>query len=688
MFHNTFRFFIFLVVVGALGTPESRALSLEVGHQFRKVIKTFLPKGFDVTWTQAKINFNLKGASFSGKNFCLIKKTTEDEICFERASLELAISKLKLVPSKSSIVLEQGRVHWTADNQQNATKKSLDLYEEIQSALQVVKKYQFKKISISVEKIKLKPKGSSFLIENLTLSNRSLDEGYGIELKASSISYPAQKILSRKNIFQITYLEESVSAQMNAKLKFQEQEEVDVAIKLNPHELKMNAPLTLSANVEAPILRARAPVKLPCELVLSARKPSRLNCRISESLSRLISNRGNKKENKQNVAADFKCIDRNCSLEISIEKIVKAHFKIKSVLERSEGEGQLSIEVTDFGKMSQILEERGWGLPVPLSQLKGQVSLSSNFRHEEYKRWRVPLDLKTSLTSETQKLVISVSVSSKLNDKEMKITSDILIKELSLHLPEFAVERFPQLNRDQRIVENRGGPDLFKYDFGIKTETAGAIKIYSKRLKEPLSLSCQLKVSSSNPLLGWVAIEKTDVEFLKRKAAVDSIKLKLLAPVEDSSIQGLIKMHQAGYDIKILLSGTLKEPIVRFESSPILSESEIASLIIYGHRTSELDGAESVASVKTRVITRSMGLFSSYIFAATPIDSVIYNPDDRSLTGYLSMGRNRISVREQDSSVKSVGIERRLFGNFFLNSRREISEESSTTTTIEWEKRY
>lgn len=707
----------------------SAGATLKVGNLFKTLVEKVLPADYKLDWKSAKIDFSFSGGSFIGKELCLKEKQSDNRVCFDTAELNLKISKFQIDPNNSSVVLRGGQVSWAlsdSSKSQSQDSPSIDIYKVLKESLEPLLKFKMMKVEVDVMQALV----GDFKLSQIKLRNEPTTEKKSSNLELALDRAENSKINLRQAELkaQAKIRHKTLQLDLDGSVKLKNQPKVSWSLKVPSFEPNISIPidvevktvykdkpvfLSAKTNVTSSGVNGRlggeiklpkGPVKLPCEFELSRQVQLKdINCKINTELSRFVQfSRESKKSNpvKVPLTGGLRCISEKCEVNLNANDIFNLIVKSDVDLNKQgQQKGSLSLKIIKFKKVSEILNQMEFGFPVPFANYTGSINISSSFTHKEFKSWSIPIKLNSSLNSKNQVMNLTANLETKMKDKKVNLDGEILINDVQVILPRLKLGGIPKFSKDQRVLENQEPQvqsarkkskqeAVFSYNLTVKTSQPGKLKILSDRLENPLSLSCNIKLASEAPLSGWIKIEETQIELLKRQATIKRLKIDFAKEMPDSKLNGLLTAQQSIYDIQIFIQGTLADPVVRLESNPVLSENEIVSVLLYGHRTTDIGGDGEVADAKAQIAARSVGLVSLYVFSGTPIDSILYNSEEKSVTANLSLGQNRLSVTEQNSSIKSVGVERRLFKNIFLRTQRDFGDEASTTTTLEWENRY
>ena len=109
---------------------------------------------------------------------------------------------------------------------------------------------------------------------------------------------------------------------------------------------------------------------------------------------------------------------------------------------------------------------------------------------------------------------------------------------------------------------------------------------------------------------------------------------------------------------------------------------------------SELDDDQmkSADSMRAAAADGALSLASLYLLAATPVQSVGYDPQAKAFTAKVAIGAGTsLNVGSDFEDYQKVGVRKRLGRSWAVETfveRRADADESSATALLEWSKRY
>jgi hypothetical protein len=405
----------------------------------------------------------------------------------------------------------------------------------------------------------------------------------------------------------------------------------------------------------------------------------------------------------------------------SREKIAEANLKFKSVKNKLfSADLAANIEVSrkykdwlfaprldaditihNFQGIRRYLDAKGVIIPAPLDILEGTIDISakSPVAQQEDKLLTTIL-VAINLKSPTQVMGADAKINLQLatNLKSLDVDVDAMIRTLKLDLPPLdPVLGIPAIASDSRIlrVPHETVSPKFKVRVvsRLRTEKAGAIQLSSRFVKPNIPLSLLIN-SQGTESTGFVRFEPFTVNYLRRKIDVEKINISLAKnEEEDLPIDGRFRIEQGGYKILINLSGTVQSPSVLLTSDPVLSKSDIISVLIYGRVASELvaNEAETAGNINAAVADRAVGLFGLWAFASTPIQSFSYNSTTKVYTATVDLGNGvTAGVGTNWEQATNFELHKRVSTGWMLTATWAPNQANRQEgrLVLQWEKRF
>lgn len=365
------------------------------------------------------------------------------------------------------------------------------------------------------------------------------------------------------------------------------------------------------------------------------------------------------------------------------------------------------IEIPEFQKLVERLEPTAFAIPAPLHSLHGPVACGTQGKIVNLgEQTDIPIRCKTALQSSVQALAMDVNgmVQTRI-DRKPKLKLDILLQDVAFELPEMRIEDpIPQFAPDARLQDKLEEKPLKKLsdqalpielDVSVKTEKPALLQTHVLKGK-PVPIDIDLQITGDKAqVAGQVEVKNYNVNFLKRKARVDHVLVKLDPTLESPELDGLFVFKETDFRIDLVLKGSVDRPFYYLESDPPRSPTQLLSMLMYGGEADELDteSQRSVEETRAAMVDGALGLLSMYYLASTPIDSVGYNP-------YTGLFRARVKLAkglslsvgsDLEGAHQSVGIRKRLSENWSFETTAETDEETNENKGValfKWGRRY
>jgi hypothetical protein len=389
----------------------------------------------------------------------------------------------------------------------------------------------------------------------------------------------------------------------------------------------------------------------------------------------------------------------------------------------------LELVIAEFHDLVQILDKTAYSVPAPFHVLRGDVHFMAKGELDP-RGGEIPLELHTDLHSKEQNLVIDSKGHFKFRKElapevdptsghelghvlgyDMNLQLGVALTSIKLMLPHFDLTSFPKLAPDTRIrdeiqAHNKSGPGRFSYQVHITTP-AEPVKIVTNLASAPIPIRADVQLDTKQPPLGKISIEKFPVDVFNRQATIENFDLSL--EPKKQPIDGVIQVVYTDYTVKIVLKGTVADPIYQFTSEPALPEQEVISVLLFGKTSGDLDSdqTDSVGSVRGAAADKSLDLASLYLLAATPIESVGYDPASGAVTAKIKIANgtslNVAGGGPNSSGLQTVGIRKRLGSNFSITTEVTSSQldqsgglagstaensQKTVSALLEWRHRY
>ncbi len=362
---------------------------------------------------------------------------------------------------------------------------------------------------------------------------------------------------------------------------------------------------------------------------------------------------------------------------------------------------ELRAEVPEFQRLVEDFQKGPWAIPAPFHVLRGSISLRLE-GEADWKTGSFPFRLSTHLHSSTQFIKLNgngyVMVKDYLKRADWRLGIDATLIHAQLELPRLDWARPPKLLPDNRFYaswppEKAGKKPNFHYRISLKTQLGHPAYVLTNLTQRKVPVFFQVLFSDSEPVSGLVRLASFPVEIFRRKAQIESLQLNFRDPLSSSLIFGSMQTTYADYRITIQLGATFERPQIQLLSEPALPESQIVSVLLFGRPLAELNSAESstVGNTRAAIADQALGLASLYALAATPIQSLAYDPTTGVVSAKVRLGEgSSLSLGTNTKESNVLEFQQRLGSNFSLQAGVESSESSrgSASASLQWSRRY
>jgi hypothetical protein len=279
---------------------------------------------------------------------------------------------------------------------------------------------------------------------------------------------------------------------------------------------------------------------------------------------------------------------------------------------------------------------------------------------------------------------------------------DLALTDVQLELPRLTLESQPQFFPDNRIRPFPPGgaagavppgPPPFTYHFRVVTPDGHPVRLLSNLARAPVPVGIDLQGGSSVPLRGSIRVADFPVNLFRRDATVEHLNLTL-AP-ERSPIDGVIRIVYTDYTMRILLSGTAEKPWVHLVSDPPLPENQLIAVLLFGRPIDELDPDQAISAGHARdaLADGAINLVSLYLLAATPIESIGYDPGTGVFSAKVRLASGTsLNVGAGPGELQSVGISKRISRRWRITTELTRPDAAGVggglSALLEWSNRY
>lgn len=369
-------------------------------------------------------------------------------------------------------------------------------------------------------------------------------------------------------------------------------------------------------------------------------------------------------------------------------------------------EVRATVKVPRFEDLVALLKETRYAVPAPVHVLQGPLSLTLESRGDPRSaRLSARYALTGDLAAGRQRLVLRATGSAAAADawtpaRAFEHAGELILKDVALEAPRLEVGRAPKVFVDKRIKTGGeapagpAGPRLAPPRGSLSVKTEKPLILFSNLAKDPVPIGLDLLLTSPPAAAaGQVSVRSFAVELFRRSATVDHLNISVSSGSRPGALEGLVRYKTPEVEISILILGTVEKPRVELASVPPLKREDIIALLIFGKSPAELDPDQtvSVSNTETALESSAFGLASLYLFGATPIEHVGYDPATKTTTVKLRLpgGANLTFGSDFDQS-RQLKVRKSLAPHWAIQS--EISDQgregAAATTFLEWFNRY
>lgn len=362
-----------------------------------------------------------------------------------------------------------------------------------------------------------------------------------------------------------------------------------------------------------------------------------------------------------------------------------------------------AFKLPNFQAIKGLLEANKIMVPSPFDILQGSIEATMRTTlWQSSKGLVIPIEAKVDLASSDQK----VNLDSKINlyipedFKSVDIMFDSTVHDFIVELPPLdPVMGLPQLSKDSRVLMNPEtpiDPNAFKFRvmYGIRTSKPGGIRLLSKLAKPAIPMSLDLDRTAKGDTLGTVKIEPFELNYMHRSMNIDLLRVILDdRETADFAVDGRLRMEQSQAKVNIVVSGSLRSPLIKLTSDPEMSRSDIVSILLYDRTSDQLVSAdrETVGSFEAAIQDRAIGLLGLWVFASTPIRSFSYNPLTKVYTATVKLAEGTTaSIGTDWEEAAQLEVRKRVTRRWVLTASwaPSDSKEQSGKLVLQWEKRF
>jgi hypothetical protein len=374
-----------------------------------------------------------------------------------------------------------------------------------------------------------------------------------------------------------------------------------------------------------------------------------------------------------------------------------------------EAETHFYAKIPKFEKVVEKLSGTEWDVPAPLRALQGSFELDASGK-TDLRTGVFPSRISTKLVSLDQALQLNATSTFELKPAPQRaggsvLDAKVVLADVQVELPRLDLAVPPRFMPDDRIrkfvkrgserISSRKNPATLAYQVEVNTPPGHPLKIISNLAAAPVPVDVAIEIGNDGKISGPIKINQFPVVLFRQKAVIDHFTLVFKDPRDASSIDGLIKIPHGDYTILIYVVGTFSTPRVRFDSDPPVPANQLLSVLLYGESQDSLDAnqSSSVGSSQAAMSAGAMGLASLYLFASTPIQSVLYDPTTGQVSARVSLGGGTtLNLGSNGSQLSTVGLRKRLGPSWSITTAVDPSKENTgaqvVTSFLEWIHRY
>lgn len=384
--------------------------------------------------------------------------------------------------------------------------------------------------------------------------------------------------------------------------------------------------------------------------------------------------------------------------EASFTKLPNKDTKLEKLTLNFDG------KITRFSKLVKVLENSPWAIPAPVRSFQGELGCTANgdidLKNNDI---AIPIHCMTALLSTRQELQADgkglFRAKKRPSGWQPTLTASIQVQKAQLEVPDIDWRKsFPRLFTDKRISLEEPGETLtkprFNYVVSVNTKRGAPIKLLSNLAHEPIPVELKgIRLSSQQPISGTVVVRSFGLRPLKQRASLEKFVIIFPGGGSPALLDGTFDIFNVDYTIKLAVVGTTTRPRIDIFSDPPRSQSELLSAVIFGG-SSELssDQMRSVEEARAAIADGAISLISMYYLAATPIDSIGYNPYTGIVRAKVKLNdRTSLTIGSDLRSQQTIGLRRRLSPNWSVETTAQHnteSEEQSERAMLRWAKRY
>jgi hypothetical protein len=388
------------------------------------------------------------------------------------------------------------------------------------------------------------------------------------------------------------------------------------------------------------------------------------------------------------------------------------------------------VQITDFAILVKSLATSAYAVPAPFNALSGtvlaQLKATGNLTSGGLD---LPLmfssRLKSGQRSQSDEQRLATDVTGLLHidpfgDAAPKLDVNVVLSDVQLALPRITLagKKAPQILPDKRMKSTKAtrddgaapaviasnDPDAAAisphakqkliYHIQVLSPPKTPLHLLSNLAKSPIPIVVDISASSEAAPQGHVTVREFPLNLFRRQAFVDKFDLVLTGPDTSPTIDGKLRVEYTDYTITILLLGSLKAPDIKLTSEPPRPQNQLIAVLLFGKEMNDLDDDQlrSVDNFGGAAADGALSLASMYLLAATPVQSIGYNPQSRAFTAKINIGKGTsVNIGSDLGDYQKLGVQKRLARNWSVETYIERNIDADTdavTTLLEWSRRF
>ncbi len=391
-------------------------------------------------------------------------------------------------------------------------------------------------------------------------------------------------------------------------------------------------------------------------------------------------------------------------LAVRVEGRLDRPFKDASVRH----ELHVAAKVPRFEDLVGFLRETKYAVPAPIHVLKGPLSFVIDSRGDpRAARATARYAFSSDLAAGRQRLILRANggvAAVRARGRSFEHEGTLLFKEVALELPHIDIGRTTKIVYDKRIRTDESPPGASSASWRaagvlplrarLLLKTEKPLILFSNLVKDPVPVALDLAATfPPGAASGTVSVRRFEVELFRRDAALEHLNVALSSGSKVGALEGLVSYKTPKAAISILILGTTEKPRIELTSVPPMKREDIIALLIFGKSPDDLDPeqAASVSNTETGLASRAFGLASLYLFGATPIERVGYDPATKTTSvSFRLPGGANLTVGSDFDQSRQLSVRKPLAPHWAIQS--EISDQGqkskAVATFLEWFQRY